>query len=105
MHDILPPNQILDGTINIESSGCLENCGKGPNVCLQDSSSGQERVFSSVSDLQTAAAIMEVGAEIDCPIPLLVAVQAMAKAALGKFRLVAFWEMCLQCAFSSKEVP
>lgn len=84
LHDLVTPE---DGrAIQIEPSGCLDKCGNGPNVCIK-SSGGNEQMFGHVEDLSTASAIMEVGAEIDCPIPLMVAVQGMAKAALGKSRL------------------
>lgn len=72
----------VGGEVTIETSGCLSHCGRGPNVAIHNGST--ERVFNDVKDLQTAAAILEVGAELDCPIELMVAVDLITQAGRSK---------------------
>lgn len=82
--DLIPPQEV-DG-IKIESSGCLSHCGSGPNVSIRTKDgNNKERVFNGVEDLQTAAAILDVGVGIDSPIALMVAVDMMAQANRSKF--------------------
>ena len=85
--DLIPPRENTDTSISIEASGCLSQCGKGPNVSLTTNENKNEektKFYSSVTDLQMASAVLEVGAEIDAPIQLMVAVEVMAKAAKSK---------------------
>ena len=116
-HDLLPPSPTTTTTITnvddepttiqskvtIESSGCLSNCGKGPNVCIIthknnnkekggrfgmgsiDNIDNNERMFNNVGDLQTVAAVLDVGTGIDCPIELMVAVDGMIQVSRSKF--------------------
>ncbi len=82
VQDLIPPAD-AEG-VSIEASGCFSHCGSGPNVCIQHNNN-RERVFNGVSDVQTAAAILEVGAAIDTPVALMVAVNMMAQANRSKF--------------------
>ena len=86
MIDLIPPSNVDDIIIN--SSGCLSQCGYGPNVCIKSekerSNGGGERVFHEVKDVQTAAAVLEVGGGIDCPIELMVAVDMIGQASRSK---------------------
>ena len=114
-HDLLPPSPTtttitnvddepttIQSKVTIESSGCLSNCGKGPNVCIIthnnnkekggmfgmgsiDNIDNNERMFNNVGDLQTVAAVLEVGTGIDCPIELMVAVDGMIQVSRSKF--------------------
>ena len=89
--DLIPPQENSDTSISIEPSGCLSQCGKGPNVSLtinENKNEEKTKFYSSVSDLQMASAVLEVGAGIDTPIQLMVAVEVTAKAA--KSELVHF---------------
>jgi len=74
--DLIPPDDA--DKVTIESTGCLSHCGSGPNVCIKHNN--RERVFNGVNDVQTAAAILEVGGEIDTPVDLMVAVNKIAQA-------------------------
>ena len=70
---LLPPD---NGGIVIEPSGCLSQCGKGPNVSCSDGGvgGGDGRLFTGVGDVTTASAILDVVApDVDFPIALLVA--------------------------------
>lgn len=78
--DLLPPGEAAK--IKIESCGCLSNCGRGPNVLVRHDNN--ERVFNGVQDVQTAAAILDVGVGIDCPIEIMVAIDMMTKVSKSK---------------------
>lgn len=70
---LLPPD---NGGVVIEPSGCLSQCGKGPNVSCSDGGvgGGDGRLFTGVGDVTTASAILDVVApDVDFPIALLVA--------------------------------
>jgi predicted metal-binding protein len=84
--DLIPPQE--GDKINIESCGCLSNCGKGPNVSIKSDGGVEERVFNNVKDVQTAAAILDVGAGIDSPIALMVAAEMIAQANRSKVSFI-----------------
>ncbi len=78
--DLLPPGESASSNsskIKIESCGCLSNCGRGPNVLIRHDNN--ERVFNGVQDIQTVAAILDVGVGIDCPIEIMVAIDMITK--------------------------
>ena len=85
--DLIPPKHEND--FIIESSGCLAQCGLGPNICIKNNNmnGGEGRIFHDVKDVQTAAAILEVGGGIDCPIELMVAVDMMSQASQSRYKL------------------
>lgn len=76
---LLPPQTDKDDdglTLSIEPSGCLSQCGRGPNVSFSTNGGGggDGRLFTGVADVTTASAILDVVApDIDFPIGLLVA--------------------------------
>lgn len=65
-------------TTTIETTGCLSQCQNGPNIQIND------RVFGRVDDIGMAAAILEVGADINMDGKemglLMAAVEGMANA-------------------------
>ncbi len=89
MTDLIPPpshdKNDADQIVTIESTGCLSHCGCGPNVCIKNKSTNKERVFNDVKDIQMAAAVLEVGGGIDCPIELMVAVDMIGQASRSKY--------------------
>jgi|AntRauTorckE5430_2_1112549.scaffolds.fasta_scaffold19141_1 hypothetical protein len=58
----------------IEATGCLSQCSSGPNVSIND------RIFGHVNDVLSAAAVLEVGVDVDSPGNLMAAVEDMANA-------------------------
>ncbi|KAL9180286.1 hypothetical protein ACHAXT_008256 [Thalassiosira profunda] len=74
--DLLPPDT---SEVVVESSGCLSQCGKGPNVCCIDAD-GKEKLYFGVDDATTASAVLDVATGGDYPINLLVAATSIAEA-------------------------
>ena len=88
LHDLIPSSQAEAGSkhdndnnnsVIIEATGCLSQCTNGPNICVN------ERVFGNVKDIQMAAAILDVGADIDSPGVLMAAIENIAAASKSKF--------------------
>jgi len=73
--DLLPPSS--SNAVTVESTGCLGNCGKGPNVSI--STSSNQKVYGAVDDGIMASAILEVGGGIQSPDQLLIAVEGIAR--------------------------
>jgi len=73
--DLLPPSS--SNTVTVESTSCLGNCGKGPNVAI--STSSNEKIYGAVDDGVMASAILEVGGGIESPNQLLIAVEGIAR--------------------------
>lgn len=69
--------------IEIESSGCLSQCGKGPNICVE-TQGGKERLFFGVDSASTAAAILDVACDYDPPVNLIIAADKIFKAQTGE---------------------
>eukprot|EP00986_Skeletonema_menzelii_P009788 scaffold4559_cov145-Skeletonema_menzelii.AAC.2 len=68
--DLVPSdnNQLI-----IESTGCLSQCGKGPNVCVVKNGS-DEKMYYNIKDALDASAVLDVATpEVEYPIQLLVA--------------------------------
>lgn len=77
IQDLIPTNAKQQGKavpIQVETTGCLSKCSFGPNVYIND------RIFGNVNDVLSAAAILEVGADVDSPGELMAAVEYMANA-------------------------
>jgi len=72
--DLLPPSS---HKVTVESTGCLGNCGKGPNVAI--SNGGSEKIYGAVDDGLMASAILEVGGGIISPDKLVIAVEGLAR--------------------------
>lgn len=68
-----------DNSVIIEASDCLSQCSNGPNVCCSGAAN-EERVFGKVDGIQMAAAVLEVGADVDSPGVLMAAIEDMAMA-------------------------
>ena len=49
--DLIPPTTSKTDHIqlNIESSGCLSQCGKGPNVCVVNNNGNEDKICTSSS--------------------------------------------------------
>ena len=88
IQDLLPSSS---DDIAIESSGCLSQCGKGPNMCVVEPSTGKERLFFGVDSASTAAAILDVACDYDPPVDLILAADKISKAQIGKCQSSA-WE-------------
>jgi len=83
--DLLPSSSSDNtGNIAIESSGCLSQCGKGPNLCVVEADSGKERLFYGVDSASTAAAILDVACDYDPPVDLIMAADKISKAQIGE---------------------
>jgi len=78
--DLLPPSS-NNAAVIVESTGCLGQCGQGPNVSISRSSSDgrSEKIFGSVDDGMMASAILEVGGGIEAPDLLLIAVEGIGR--------------------------
>lgn len=81
IQDLLPSSS---GDISIEPSGCLSQCGKGPNICVVEPITGKERLFFGVDSASTAAAILDVACDYDPPVDLILAADKISKAQIGK---------------------
>ena len=89
LQDLIPVTNEEGGTaVVIEASGCLSKCNNGPNVCCRAGTT--ETIYSKVNDILMAAAILEVGADVDSPGDLMAAIEDMAKASQGKILLFIF---------------
>ena len=84
VRDIFPSSSDNTNSIAVESSGCLSQCGKGPNVCVVEADSGKERLFFGVDSASTAAAILDVSCDYDPPVDLILAADKISKAQIGK---------------------
>ena len=84
VRDLFPSSSDNTNSIAVESSGCLSQCGKGPNVCVVEADSGKERLFFGVDSASTAAAILDVSCDYDPPVDLILAADKIAKAQIGK---------------------
>jgi len=78
LQDLLPPKA---DSVEIESTGCLSQCGKGPNLCIKTKM--QEQCVHGV--INAAMLAVQLG-EVDGKVPskLLAAVNVMEKAQKGK---------------------
>lgn len=63
----------------LESSGCLSQCGQGPNVFVIDSD-GKEKLYFGVGDPTTASALLDVAMNQEYPINFLVAATSIVEA-------------------------
>ena len=81
IRDLMPSSS---NDIVVESSGCLSQCGKGPNICVLRADSGKERLFFGVDSASTAAAILDVSCDYDAPVDLILAADKISKAQIGK---------------------
>ena len=80
-NDLIPKEEIE--RVVIESSGCLSQCGKGPNVVVIGDDN-KEKLYFGVEDPTTASAVLEVATGEEYPINLLVAAASIAEAKHGK---------------------
>lgn len=81
--DLIPPPTSKTDHIqlNIESSGCLSQCGKGPNVCVVNNNGNDEKMFFNIKDAIDASAVLDVAlSEANFPIELLVAASTIRQA-------------------------
>ena len=81
--DLIPPPTSKTDHIqlNIESSGCLSQCGKGPNVCVVNNNGNDEKMFFNIKDAIDASAVLDVAIpEANFPIELLVAASSIRQA-------------------------
>lgn len=69
--------------VTLESSGCLSQCGKGPNAFVIDND-GKEKLYFSVVDPTTASALLDVATSQEYPINFLVAATSIVEAERSK---------------------
>jgi (2Fe-2S) ferredoxin len=75
--DLIP---LDNNQLDIQSSGCLSQCGKGPNVCVVKNGS-DEKIYHGVKDALDASAMLDVATpEAEYPIELLVAASTINQA-------------------------
>ena len=80
LNDLTPPDAV--DQIDIEPTGCLSNCGKGPNICIGDT------IVHGVVNAASAAAELDLSDHLSTHPTLLAAVNVMEKAELGKSTIV-----------------
>ena len=79
--DLIPENE--SERVLIESSGCLSQCGKGPNaVVIGDDN--KEKLYFGIFDPTDASALLEVATGEEYPINLLVAAASIVDAEHGE---------------------
>ncbi len=75
--DLIPSD---NNQLNIESTGCLSQCGKGPNVCVVKNGN-DEKMYYNIKDALDASAVLDVATpESEYPIELLVAASTIHQA-------------------------
>ena len=85
VRDLIPPETL--GIISIEPSGCLSQCGLGPNIVVRTKSTSeeQEKLYNGVDSPQAAVVILDVACGIKVSPILIAACDVMSKAEQGKF--------------------
>jgi (2Fe-2S) ferredoxin len=95
-YDLVPPAALKD--ITIEPSGCLSNCGKGPNICIQ--TEGQDdKIVYGIANAASAAAELDLSDALVTHPTLLAAVNVMEKAELGESVLTCAHLVLYGCLF------
>ena len=83
--DLIPgESNSVDPGITIERSGCLSQCGKGPNVVVIGDDN-EEKLYFGVEDPTTASAVLDVATGEEYPINLLVAATYIVQAEHGQY--------------------
>jgi len=82
---ILPSSSDQQQAVEIESSGCLSQCGQGPNVVLRESDRGGDVFLCGLEDVASAASRIQAAcgdssSSLMPPTVLLAAVKVMQKA-------------------------
>ena len=74
---VCPPHEV-----QVESSGCLSLCGKGPNICIHVN--GKEQFYGDIVDAASAAAVLEMATDVAIHPTLVAAVNVMERASKGE---------------------
>jgi len=84
-HTPLPDvlTDLLGNTVSIETTSCLSQCGKGPNLCVYNPK-GEEVQLHMVDSPTVAVAVLEDTLMRNIPSKLLAAVNVLEKAQTGK---------------------
>lgn len=89
--DLIPDQykeDVNNGNLVIETTGCLSHCNRGPNVNVKKmgdkDGEKSERVFGSIDGVLAAAVALDVGLDIDCPGELMAAIESMASSTRGE---------------------
>ena len=85
LYDLLPPSSQAD--IDIEATGCLSQCGKGPNMSVKRPNE-KELLVHGVRDATMAATELELSCSLTTHPTLLAAVKVLEKAEKGKISLL-----------------
>ena len=80
--NLLPQQEPGPAEICVRSTGCLSQCGRGPNVCV--SSGGEEGPYFGVDSASAAAAVLDVGCGYDPPVALVIAADRICRAQAGE---------------------
>ncbi len=85
IQDLIPPSRmsVQDVKIHVESSGCLSQCGNGPNLVVL-ARDRNETMHNYIHSPQSAAVILQNICGIQIPKILLAASDVMRKAELGE---------------------
>ena len=75
---------LLGDSVSVETTSCLSQCGKGPNLCVRNSK-GEELQLQRIDSPTIAAAVLEESLGQKIPSKLLAAVNVLEKAHKGKF--------------------
>lgn len=84
-HTPLPDvlSDLLGSTVSIETTSCLSQCGKGPNLCVQNQK-GEEVQLHEIDSPTVAVAVLQDTLQQKIPSKLLAAVNVLEKAYSGK---------------------
>ena len=74
---------LLQDTVTIETTSCLSQCEKGPNICV--TANGEEEQLHKIENPTIAVALLEESLEQKIPSKLLAAVNVLEKAIAGTF--------------------
>ena len=88
LQDLLPPDNLLAGGVQIQVTGCLSQCGKGPNLVLhhdnnKDRKKSDSTLVHGVTSPVVLAQVLHEHWDIHVPSKLLAAVSVMEKARKG----------------------
>ena len=74
---------LLGDSVSVQTTSCLSQCGKGPNLCVRNSK-GEELQLQMIHSPTVATAVLEESLNQKIPSKLLAAVNVLEKAHKGK---------------------
>ena len=90
LQDLLPPDAAAAGSsaVQVESTGCLSQCGKGPNLTMQNNHNNAPVMLHAVDGPVALARALQDELGIRVPSKLLAAVTVMEKARKGTYHTI-----------------